>query len=134
MRRTLLKSKIHRATVTDADLHYVGSITLDPLLVEAADLVLHEKIEIYNVTNGERFSTYVIEGERGEGEVILNGAAAHRVSPGDLVILCSYAEYDESELADHKPSVVFVDGQNRIVDRQDAVVRSDRPRPMAAVG
>ena len=134
MRRILLKSKIHRATVTDADLHYVGSITLDPLLVEAADLVLHEKIEIYNVTNGERFSTYVIEGERGEGEVILNGAAAHRVSPGDLVILCSYADYDESELADHKPAVVFVDDLNRIVDQQDAVLRSDRPRPVAVAG
>ncbi|MEO1088730.1 MAG: aspartate 1-decarboxylase, partial [Acidobacteriota bacterium] len=88
MRRTLLKSKIHRATVTDADVHYVGSITLDPNLMEAADLVVHEKVDIYNVTNGERFATYAIEGEPGEGEVILNGAAAHRVSAGDLVIIC----------------------------------------------
>ena len=134
MRRTLLKSKIHRATVTDADLDYVGSITLDPLLIEAADLVLHEKIEIYNVTNGERFSTYVIEGERGEGEVILNGAAAHLVDRGDLVILCSYAEYEADELEGHEPTVVFVDDRNRIVDRARAVVRNDRPQPVAVAG
>ena len=131
MRRTLLKSKIHRATVTDADLDYVGSMTLDPVLLEAAELVPHERIEIYNVTNGERFATYVIEGEPGEGEVILNGAAAHRDSPGDIVIICCYAEYEAEEIADHKPAVVFIDGANRIVDRADAVVRNDRPVAVA---
>ena len=130
MRRTLLKSKIHRATVTDADLEYVGSITLDPLLMEATDLVVHEKIEIYNVTNGERFSTYVIEGQRGAGEVVLNGAAAHRVTQGDLVILCSYAELDEEELANHKPKVVFVDPENRIIEKSEAVVAHRRPLPV----
>ena len=131
MRRNLLKSKIHRATVTDADLHYVGSITLDPLLIDAADLLVHERVEIYNVTNGERFATYVIEGEPGEGEVILNGAAAHKVSRGDIVILCSYAEYEADELADHQPSVVFVDGANQVVDQASAVVRNDRPMAVA---
>lgn len=130
MRRTLLKSKIHRATVTDADLEYVGSITLDPLLMEATDLVVHEKIEIYNVTNGERLSTYVIEGERGAGQVVLNGAAAHKVTAGDLVILCSYAELDESELADHQPKVVFVDEKNRIIEKSRAVLAHRRPLPV----
>ncbi|MCG8458391.1 MAG: aspartate 1-decarboxylase [Holophagales bacterium] len=130
MRRTLLKSKIHRATVTDADLEYVGSITLDPVLMEAADLLVHEKVEIYNVNNGERFSTYAIEGKRGEGEVVLNGAAAHKVSKGDLVILCSYAELDESELEGHRPSVVFVDADNRIVDQATAVIAHRQPLPV----
>lgn len=134
MRRTLLRSKIHRATVTGADLHYVGSMTVDPILLDAAGLVPHEKVEIYNVTNGERLSTYVIEGERGEGEIILNGAAAHKASPGDIVIICNYAELEAHEIADHKPAVIFVDEHNAIVDQQDAVLRSDRPRPLAAVG
>ncbi|MEL7060003.1 MAG: aspartate 1-decarboxylase [Acidobacteriota bacterium] len=129
MRRTLLKSKIHRATVTDADLHYVGSMTLDPLLLEAAGLVPHEKIEIYNVTNGERFATYVIEGTPGAGEVVLNGAAAHRASAGDLVIICSYAEVEEEELDGHRPRVVFVDSENRIVERSRAVVAHRNPLP-----
>ncbi|MEM8996467.1 MAG: aspartate 1-decarboxylase [Acidobacteriota bacterium] len=130
MRRTLLKSKIHRATVTDADLHYVGSITLDPHLMEAADLVVHEKVEIYNVTNGERFSTYAIEGEPGQGEVILNGAAAHRVSAGDLVIICCYSDYDDAEARAHRPDVVFVDGANRVVEKSDVVLASREPLPM----
>ncbi|MEM1203470.1 MAG: aspartate 1-decarboxylase [Acidobacteriota bacterium] len=130
MRRTLMKSKIHRATVTDADLAYVGSITLDPVLLEAADILVHEKVEIYNVTNGERFATYAIEGKRGEGEVVLNGAAAHRVSPGDLVILCSYAEFDDAECAAHRPKVLFVDEKNRIVEKEDQVVAHRRPLPV----
>lgn len=133
MRRNLLKSKIHRATVTDADLHYVGSMTLDLDLLEEANLVVHEKIEIYNVTNGERFSTYVIEGERGSGEVVLNGAAAHRVSRGDLVIICSYADYDENELVEHRPTVVFVDEANRIIEKTDAVIAHQQPLSVAAV-
>ena len=114
MRRTLLKSKIHRATVTEADLDYVGSITIDPLLMAAADLVEHERVEIYNITNGERFATYAIPGARGAGEICINGAAAHKARAGDLVIVASYAEYDEAELAGHEPRLVFVDEANRI--------------------
>ena len=116
MRRTLLKSKIHRATVTEADLHYVGSITIDPLLMEAADVVEHERVEIYDITNGERFATYAIPGRRGSGEICINGAAAHLARPGDLVIVATYAEYDEEELAGHEPRVVFVDERNRIAE------------------
>jgi aspartate 1-decarboxylase len=115
MRRTLLKSKIHRATVTAADLHYHGSVTLDPLLLEAADIIVHERVEIYNITNGERFATYAIPGVRGKGEVQLNGAAAHKVDVGDLVIICTYADYDEDELAQHRPTLVFVDEHNGIL-------------------
>ena len=118
MERTLMKSKIHRATVTGADLAYEGSMTLDPLLMEAADLLPHERIEIYDVTNGERFATYVIEGTPGEGEVVLNGAAAHKVSPGDLVIICSYVSMGEEEARAWEPKVVFVDAENRAVDRR----------------
>lgn len=133
MRRNMLKSKIHRATVTDADLHYVGSMTLDPNLLEEAELVVHEKVDIYNVTNGERFATYVIEGERGSGQVVLNGAAAHRVSRGDLVIICSYADYDDSEIAEHRPTVVFVDEANRVIEKSDAVIAHRQPLSVAAV-
>jgi aspartate 1-decarboxylase len=115
MRRTLMKSKIHRATVTGADLHYEGSVSVDPVLLEAADLVPHERVEIYNVTNGERFATYTIVGERGSGELTINGAAAHKARAGDLVILVSYADYDEAEVGGHRPVVVRVDGENRIV-------------------
>ena len=115
MRRTLLKSKIHRATVTNADLHYHGSVTVDPLLMAAADLVEHERVEIYNITNGERFATYAIEGTRGAGQIVLNGAAAHKVSVGDLVILATYATYAEEEARRHKPSLVFVNARNQIV-------------------
>ncbi|MDA8020503.1 MAG: aspartate 1-decarboxylase [Thermoanaerobaculia bacterium] len=132
MKRTMLKSKIHRATVTDADLEYVGSITLDPVLIEAAELMVYELVHVYNITNGERFSTYVIEGERGAGEVVLNGAAAHRVSAGDLVILCSYAEYDSEELKTHEPQVIFVDGENRIVDKATAIKAGQGPLPLPA--
>lgn len=133
MRRTLLKSKIHRATVTDADLHYVGSITLDPLLIEAADLLIHERVEIYNVTNGERLATYAIPGEPGKGEVVLNGAAAHKVSPGDLVIICSYADYEDEEAKQHQPTVVFVDNHNRQVELARQVTPRIDPLPIAAV-
>ena len=118
MRRTLMKSKIHRATVTGADLAYEGSVTLDPILMEAADLLPNERVEIYDVTNGERFATYAIEGTPGAGEVVLNGAAAHKVDPGDLVILCSYAEMEEHEARAWEPRVVFVDAENRIIERR----------------
>ncbi|HEX7181055.1 MAG TPA: aspartate 1-decarboxylase [Thermoanaerobaculia bacterium] len=115
MERTLLKSKIHRATVTDANLHYQGSVTIDPLLMEAADLLHHERVEIYNVTNGERFATYAIPGRRGAGEIVINGAAAHKATTGDVVILATYATYSDQEARAHKPSLVFVDEKNRIV-------------------
>lgn len=112
MKRTLLKSKIHRATVTDADLNYEGSISLGPEFLEAADLLAFEQVDIYNCNNGERFHTYVIVGER--GDVCLNGAAARLVQPGDRVIIASYAEYDEEESARHEPKLVFVDAENGI--------------------
>ena len=114
MRRTMFKSKIHRATVTGADLDYPASVTVDPLLMAAADLLEHDRVEIYDITNGERFATYVIPGEPGRGEVVLNGAAAHKVSVGDLVIVASYAEYEEDEARRHVPTVVLVDAANRI--------------------
>ena len=114
MQRTLLKSKIHRATVTEANLDYQGSVTIDPLLMEAADLLHFERVEIYNVTNGERFATYAIPGRRGAGEICLNGAAAHKVSVGDLVIIASYATYEDAVARSHEPALVFVDEHNRI--------------------
>lgn len=119
MERTLLKSKIHRATVTDANLHYQGSVTIDPLLMEAADLLHHERVEIYNITNGERFATYAIPGRPGAGEIVINGAAAHKAKTGDLVILATYATYSDAEARAHKPSLVYVDDKNRILYRSD---------------
>lgn len=112
MNITLMKSKIHRATVTQADLTYEGSVSIDPKLIEAAGFFLNEKVDILNCNNGERFSTYVIEGRA--GEVCLNGAAARLVQPGDIVIIVSYLSCDIAEARQHKPNVVFVDGKNRI--------------------
>ncbi len=114
MNRTLLKSKIHRARVTDADLHYEGSIGIDRDLMDAADFRRFEKVEIYNVTNGERFATYVIPLDRGCREIVINGAAAHKASAGDIVILCSYAEYDEAEVDRHRARLIYVDETNAI--------------------
>lgn len=131
MRRTMFKSKIHRATVTGADLDYPGSMTLDPVLMAAADLLEHERVEVYNVTNGERFATYAIPGAPGAGEVVLNGAAAHKAAPGDLVIVCSYAEYEEDEARRHLPTVVRVDGANRIVPPLPEPRRVPKPEPAA---
>ena len=122
MQRTLLKSKIHRATVTDANLDYQGSVTIDPLLMAAADLLQFERVEIYNVTNGERFATYAIPGRPGSGEICVNGAAAHKASAGDLVILASYAAYDEEAARAHRPALVFVDAANRMLQPQAAAV------------
>jgi aspartate 1-decarboxylase len=113
MRRTMMKSKIHRATVTDANLHYQGSVTVDPLLLAEADILENERVEIYDVTNGNRFATYAIPGAPGKGEICLNGAAAHLVAKGDLVILATYADYEDAEARAHRPRVVFVDAQNR---------------------
>jgi aspartate 1-decarboxylase len=114
MFRTMLKSKIHRATVTHADLHYVGSVTVDEDLMDAADLLAGERVAIVDVTNGARLETYVIPGARGSGVVGINGAAAHLVAPGDLVILIAYATMDEDESRQYLPRVVFVDADNRI--------------------
>lgn len=114
--RTMLKSKIHRATVTDANLNYVGSITVDRDLLEAADMRPYEQVVVLNINNGERFETYAIEGPRGRGDICLNGAAARLAQPGDLVIVLSYAQYEEAETAGHEPIVVHVDARNRQVD------------------
>lgn len=114
MLRVMCKSKIHRATVTDANLDYVGSITIDRDLMEAADLLEHEQVHVVNVNNGARFETYVIPGEPGSGEICLNGAAARLAHRGDLVIVISYAQYDEAELERYAPTFVFVDEHNRI--------------------
>ena len=112
--RTMLKSKIHRATVTDADLHYEGSVTLDPLLMEAADLLPFEQVQLLDVDNGARLSTYVIEGERGSAQVIVNGAAAHLVHKGDTLIILSYITVSEDEARRHEPQLVYVDETNSI--------------------
>ena len=117
MQRTMLKSKIHRATVTDANLHYVGSVTVDEDLMRAADLLPGEQVAIVDVTNGARLETYVITGPAGSGVIGINGAAAHLVSPGDLVILISYGVMDDAEARTHQPRVVFVDEANRVLDR-----------------
>ena len=114
MYRTMCKSKIHRATVTGADLNYVGSITIDPVLMEAADLLEYEQVAVVNVNNGARFETYVIPGEPGEGEICLNGAAARLAHPGDKVIIISYAQYNEAEMESYRPTFIFVDEQNGI--------------------
>ncbi len=110
--RTMMKSKIHRATVTDANLNYVGSITLDRDLMDAADILPFEQVAIVDINNGARFETYAIEGPRGGGDVCLNGAAARLVHPGDLIIIITYAQYDAAELADFAPTIVHVDEKN----------------------
>jgi aspartate 1-decarboxylase len=116
MLRTMMTSKIHRATVTQADLHYVGSVTVDRDLMDAAGLLAGEQVAIVDITNGARLETYVIEGPRGSGVIGINGAAAHLVHPGDLVILIAYGQLDEKELESYAPRVVFVDAANRIVE------------------
>ena len=113
MRRTMMKSKIHRATVTAADLDYEGSIALDPLLLEAADILPGEQVHVYDVDNGARLVTYAIEGRPGSGDVMINGAAARLVHAGDTVLIVSYADYEEVEARAHVPTVVHVDGRNR---------------------
>ena len=114
MRRTMCKSKIHRATITDSDLNYEGSITIDPDLLEAADIREYEQVQVVNVNNGARFETYAIHGRRGSGDVVVNGAAARLVHKGDLAIIMSFAAYEESELATFQPRVVFVTSKNQL--------------------
>lgn len=117
MMLTMLKAKIHRATVTDADLSYEGSVSICPELIAAAGLRIFEFVDIYNINNGQRFSTYVIKGK--PGEICLNGAAARLVHKGDLVIIANYAQYSETEVESHVPKVVFVDAKNRVASVKD---------------
>lgn len=114
MQRTMLKSKLHRVTVTQAELHYEGSCAIDDDLLDAADIKEYQAIDIYNVTNGERFSTYAIRAERGTGTISVNGAAARLAAPGDLLIIASYVSMNEIEIAKHEPDLVYVDAKNRI--------------------
>ncbi|MBN2804674.1 MAG: aspartate 1-decarboxylase [Deltaproteobacteria bacterium] len=126
MNRTMFKSKIHRATVTHADLDYEGSVTIDVNLLEAADILPHEHVHIWNVTRGTRIETYALKGKRGSGTVCINGAAAHQNSPGDLVIISTFASYTVEELARYNPTVVMVDKNNQIVDAD----YSETPGPL----
>ena len=114
MQRTMLKSKLHRVTVTQAELHYEGSCAIDEDLLDAADIKEYQQIEIWNVDNGERFTTYAIKAERGSGTISVNGAAARKASPGDLLIIATFAMYNEIELAKFEPDLVYVDAKNRI--------------------
>jgi len=121
----MLKSKLHRATVTHSELHYEGSCAIDETLLEAADIHEYEQIQIYNITNGERFTTYAIRAARDSGVISVNGAAAHKANPGDLIIVATYAVYNELELARYAPELVYVDAANRIVDtRQEIPVQA----------
>jgi len=114
MHRRMMKSKIHRATVTDSNLHYEGSITIDEKLMEMADIIPYEQVDIYNVTSGERFHTYAIKGERDSGVICINGAAAHKAKKGDIIIIVTYADFEEKELESFKPKKVYADELNRI--------------------
>jgi aspartate 1-decarboxylase len=121
MQRTMLKSKLHRVTCTHSELHYEGSCAIDQDLLDAADIREFQQIEIYNVNNGERFSTYAISAERGSGVISVNGAAAHKASRGDLLIVAAYASYTEAEVAKHVPDLVYVDANNAIKERRGAI-------------
>ena len=121
MQRTMLKSKLHRATVTHSELHYEGSCAIDETLLDAADIHEYEQIQIYNVTNGARFTTYAIRAARDSGIISVNGAAAHKANPGDLVIIATYAVYNEIELARYAPELVYVDADNRIMDTRHVI-------------
>jgi aspartate 1-decarboxylase len=120
MLRVMMKSKIHRATVTQADLNYEGSLTIAEELMQAADILPYEMVHVYNISNGERFETYAIAGAAGSGVICLNGAAARRGAPGDLIIITTYATYEAAELAEHHPKVVLVDRRNRLKDTASA--------------
>lgn len=129
MRRTMLKCKLHRARVTHSERDYEGSIAIDARLLEAADICEHERVEVYNVTNGERFATYAILAEAGSGIVSVNGAAAHKAAPGDIVIVCAYVDCEEKELIGYQPRLVYLDAQNRITRTRHAT-----PIQASAVG
>jgi aspartate 1-decarboxylase len=131
MRRTFFKSKIHRATVTHADLEYEGSVTIDEDLMDAAGFWDYEAVHIWNITRGTRLQTYAIKGARGSGVICINGAAAHLNKPGDMVILATFAELEESEARAHRPTVVLVDRQNRIVAKDAVEVAGPERRVLA---
>lgn len=114
MQRIMLKSKLHRVTTTHAELHYIGSCAIDENLLEAADIREYEEVQIWNVNNGERFATYAIKAERGSGVISVNGSAARRAAPGDLLIIASFAQYEDAELVNHQPKLVFVDENNQM--------------------
>ena len=114
MQRTMLKSKLHRVTTTHSELHYEGSCAIDENLLDAANILENEQVEIWNINNGERFTTYAIRAERGSGIISVNGSAARRAAPGDLLIIATFAVYDPAELASYSPSLIYVDAQNRI--------------------
>lgn len=121
MQRVMLKAKLHRVRVTHSELHYEGSCAIDDDLLEAADIKEYQQIDIYNVTNGERFTTYAIRAQRGSGVISVNGAAAHKANPGDILIIATYAMYTELELQKFHPQLVYVDEHNRIVARRDQI-------------
>ena len=120
MLRVMMKSKIHRATITQADMHYEGSLTTSAELMRAADILPYEMVHVYNISNGERFETYAIEGEENSGVICLNGAAARKGAPGDLIIITTYATYDAKELERHQPKVILVDSRNRLKNTASA--------------
>jgi len=121
MQRTMLKAKLHRVHVTHSELHYEGSCAIDDNLLDAADIKEYQQIDIYNVNNGERFTTYAIRGQRGSGIISVNGAAAHKANPGDILIIATYAMYTEQELENFHPKLVYVDDQNRINGQRDCI-------------
>ena len=121
MQRTMLKSKIHRATVTQSELGYEGSCAIDENLLEAADIREYQQIDIWNVNNGERFTTYAIRAERGSGTISVNGSAARKAFPGDILIIACFGTYDEAELATYKPDLIYVDSHNRIKQQRKSI-------------
>jgi aspartate 1-decarboxylase len=121
MRRLMLRAKLHRVCVTHSELDYEGSVAIDGRLLDIADIHEYERVEIYNLRNGERFSTYAIRAQDGSGIVSINGAAAHKADPGDLVIVCAYGEFEEKEIAAHKPRLVYVDAHNRVTHTRNAI-------------
>ncbi len=121
MQRTMLKAKLHRVRVTHAELHYEGSCAIDKELMDAADIREYQQVDIYNITNGERFTTYAIPAERNSGIVSINGAAARKASPGDILIIATYAVYSELELQKYHPELIYVDEHNRILDRRHEI-------------
>ena len=121
MQRTMLQAKLHRVRVTRSELHYEGSCAIDDALLDAAGLREYQQIDLYNVTNGERFTTYAIRAQRNSGTISVNGAAAHKASPGDIIIIAAYANYSELELQRYHPKLVYVDEMNRIIDQRDSI-------------
>ena len=133
MMRKMMRAKIHRATVTQADVHYEGSITIDRTLMDATDFLANEAVCVWNVANGNRFETYVVEGAPGSGVICVNGAAARLVSPGDLVIIAAFSWMDEAAARRHEPKVVFVDERNRIREKRSEVPGPALPEPLRSV-